>query len=62
VTEPENRLPGIGAGDGARAANPATDPPARPSPRCDLCGAAMVERHCRLVCPRCGYQRDCSDP
>ena len=30
--------------------------------KCDLCGAVMIERHCRLVCPACGYQRDCSDP
>lgn len=29
---------------------------------CDLCGARMVERHCKLVCTTCGYQRDCSDP
>jgi len=29
---------------------------------CDLCGSLMLERHCRLLCPRCGYQRDCSDP
>lgn len=29
---------------------------------CDLCGGAMYERHCRIVCPHCGYQRDCSDP
>ncbi|HEX6062684.1 MAG TPA: FAD-dependent oxidoreductase [Longimicrobiales bacterium] len=31
-------------------------------PRCDLCGAPMLEWHCRIVCPACGYQRDCSDP
>jgi glycine oxidase len=31
-------------------------------PRCDLCGAPMKEWHCRIVCPACGYQRDCSDP
>lgn len=31
-------------------------------PLCDLCGAAMVERHCKLVCTSCGYQRDCSYP
>jgi glycine oxidase len=31
-------------------------------PRCDLCGAAMTEWHCRIICPECGYQRDCSDP
>ena len=29
---------------------------------CDLCGSAMLEWHCRIVCPACGYQRDCSDP
>lgn len=36
----------------------------RPSstPRCDLCGAPMLDRHCKLVCTACGYQRDCSDP
>lgn len=31
-------------------------------PVCDLCGSAMVELHCKIVCPRCGYVRDCSDP
>jgi hypothetical protein len=30
--------------------------------QCDLCGNAMYEWHCRIVCPACGYQRDCSDP
>lgn len=29
---------------------------------CEICGAAMYERHCRIVCARCGYQRDCTDP
>lgn len=29
---------------------------------CDLCGAVMIESHCKLICPACGYQRDCSDP
>ncbi|HCK34676.1 MAG TPA: hypothetical protein DHW20_05890 [Gemmatimonadetes bacterium] len=29
---------------------------------CDLCGAQMIERHCKLICLSCGYQRDCSDP
>lgn len=33
-----------------------------PGYRCDLCGAPMDERHCKLLCLRCGYQRDCSDP
>ena len=31
-------------------------------PKCDLCGSLMVEWHCRMLCPACGYQRDCSDP
>jgi hypothetical protein len=31
-------------------------------PVCDLCGTIMVERHCKLICMHCGYQRDCSDP
>ena len=29
---------------------------------CDLCGAVMVDLHCKLICERCGYKRDCSDP
>jgi hypothetical protein len=31
-------------------------------PKCDLCGSRMIEWHCRMMCPSCGYQRDCSDP
>jgi hypothetical protein len=31
-------------------------------PLCDICGAPMLDRHCKLLCLRCGYQRDCSDP
>lgn len=34
----------------------------RAGPVCDLCGAPMIDRHCKLACPTCGYQRDCSDP
>lgn len=30
--------------------------------RCDLCGGGMLDRHCKLTCLLCGYQRDCSDP
>jgi len=37
-----------------------SDPP--PALTCDLCGGPMIDRHCKLVCKRCGYQRDCSDP
>ena len=32
------------------------------APTCDLCGSAMLEWHCRIMCPMCGYQRDCTDP
>jgi hypothetical protein len=31
-------------------------------PVCDLCGYAMRESHCKLICDQCGYVRDCSDP
>ena len=29
---------------------------------CVLCGEMMLERKCKIVCPRCGCTRDCSDP
>lgn len=29
---------------------------------CPLCGLEMDARHCRELCPGCGYQIDCSDP
>lgn len=29
---------------------------------CELCGYAQLDRHCKVVCPRCGFIRDCSDP
>ncbi|HEY7588392.1 MAG TPA: hypothetical protein VIB49_06585 [Thermoplasmata archaeon] len=29
---------------------------------CDVCGGPAVERHCKILCLRCGYTRDCSDP
>ena len=29
---------------------------------CSLCGSPVLERHCKLICVRCGYERDCSDP
>lgn len=48
----------------ARAPSPAL-PARRPAPAahvCDLCGAAMYDHNCKIVCPNCGYKRDCSDP
>ena len=32
------------------------------APTCELCGGPVVERHCKVMCLSCGYQRDCSDP
>ncbi len=29
---------------------------------CEICGTEMYGLHCKLVCPNCGYRRDCSDP
>ncbi len=29
---------------------------------CDLCNGPVLERHCKIVCLNCGFQRDCSDP
>jgi ribosomal protein L37E len=29
---------------------------------CERCGEQMQEIHCKIICPRCGYTRDCSDP
>lgn len=30
--------------------------------RCEFCGHESLDRHCKVVCPRCGAVRDCSDP
>ena len=32
------------------------------APVCEICGGPIEERHCKVVCLNCGYQRDCSDP
>jgi hypothetical protein len=29
---------------------------------CELCGVEMYDHNCKIVCPNCGYKRDCSDP
>ena len=29
---------------------------------CEACGTEMYGLHCKIVCPNCGYKRDCSDP
>jgi len=33
-----------------------------PGSQCELCGGPVLERHCKVQCLNCGYQRDCSDP
>ena len=43
----------------ARFRSPAGD---AEEPICERCGGVMFERHCKFLCPTCGYQRDCSDP
>jgi rubrerythrin len=47
----------------------APDPPAPLERReipsmheCELCGTTMYDHNCKIVCPNCGYKRDCSDP
>lgn len=29
---------------------------------CECCGSVMYDHSCKIVCPNCGYKRDCSDP
>lgn len=29
---------------------------------CEICGARMFERSCKIICRNCGFTRDCSDP
>jgi len=47
-----------GAGAGAYGRRFAPD-----ERRCELCGFPLfLEHHCKIVCPNCGFTRDCSDP
>jgi len=54
-----------------RAPPPEPAPPAAPPFRkvevptqhfCDICGVEMYDHSCKIVCPNCGYKRDCTDP
>jgi hypothetical protein len=29
---------------------------------CWVCEGPVAKRHCKIVCLRCGFTRDCSDP
>jgi carbonic anhydrase/acetyltransferase-like protein (isoleucine patch superfamily) len=39
-----------------------SNPAMEEATHCDLCGGPVLERHCKILCLACGYQRDCSDP
>ncbi len=38
------------------------EPVEPPGEECEVCGTEMYGLHCKLICPNCGYRRDCSDP
>ncbi len=59
ASEPQRPLMST-AGGGERV--PATEGLRVPAERCEACGTEMYGLHCKLVCPNCGYKRDCSDP
>jgi rubrerythrin len=51
--------------EAARAADPPAPLKRREIPsvhECELCGTTMYDHNCKIVCPNCGYKRDCSDP
>jgi hypothetical protein len=58
----ERRADDDGDDDAAPETDANADTQDAEDPRCDLCGAPMLDRHCKLVCVQCGYMRDCSDP
>ncbi len=29
---------------------------------CWVCGGPTEERHCKIICLKCGFTRDCGDP
>jgi len=59
MTEPREGKPSGSRPKPRDVGRPQDDPPPRV---CDLCGGAALERHCKVICLNCGYQRDCSDP
>lgn len=57
--------PDTTAADRSAADAPVTDlkwDPAYPPQACEVCNTVMYGLHCKIVCPNCGYKRDCSDP
>lgn len=64
-------MKGGGGGDDASGGPPPPDgeaeggeagPVGTPGLTCELCGGPVLDRHCKILCLNCGYQRDCSDP
>lgn len=69
--EPDGRGAGAGSGkadapgergSGSGRSRPTGEERATEVFYCDLCGNVMLNLHCKLICERCGYRRDCSDP
>ncbi len=58
---PETVHPG-GHQPAENARNPEGPVDARDLQECEACGTKMYGLHCKIVCPSCGYTRDCSDP
>lgn len=57
---PDNPMRTDRAGRPRGNAMPKTE--ATPGLTCELCGGPVLDRHCKVVCLNCGFQRDCSDP
>jgi len=68
--DPPAAVPEPAPASGPEAAPPSTAsaPPVfklREIPKehvCEMCGTVMYDHNCKIVCPNCGYKRDCSDP
>ena len=57
----------MGSADGPRTGREQTEHLAEEeygvySGECEVCGYRMYGLHCKIICPNCGYRRDCSDP
>jgi hypothetical protein len=48
--------------DSPADAQPALSLPRADDAECWVCGAVVVDVHCKIVCRNCGFTRDCSDP
>jgi hypothetical protein len=52
----------VGGTAGGARQQPNREDRGTPGLACELCGGAVLDRHCKVVCLNCGFQRDCSDP